>query len=170
MQSKSPALTAIALASALGFVTLDIGPAAAHGSGGSGYRGGHMMHDGHGTMGHDYHMMGHGMTGHGMTGHAKMGHAKRGHRSGGMGLGIPGPSRHGDYFLATSAAEKNLSAHDVTKILEALLAWHGNDRLKVGKVVEKDENTIIAEIVTVDDSLVERPAVDRKTGRRSRVK
>ncbi|MDP7216101.1 MAG: hypothetical protein QF583_09370 [Rhodospirillales bacterium] len=40
----------------------------------------------------------------------------------------------------------------------------------MGKVVEKDENTIIAEIVTVDDSLVERPAVDRKTGRRSRVK
>jgi hypothetical protein len=134
-----------------------------------------MMHGGHGMMGHDYHMMGHGMMGHGMmghgmTGHGMTGHAKRGHRSGGMGLGIPGPSRHGDYFLAASTAEKNLSAHDVTKILEALLAWHGNDRLKVGKVVEKDENTIIAEIVTVDDSLVERLAVNRKTGRRSRVK
>ncbi|MAE44992.1 MAG: hypothetical protein CMF63_08495 [Magnetovibrio sp.] len=161
MQSKSPALAAIALASALGVATLDIGPAAAHGSGGSGYRGGHMMHGGYHMMDHGHHMMGHGMTDHGMKGHGMTGHAKRGHRSGGMGLGIPGPSQH---------AEKNLSASDVTKILEALLAWHGNDRLKVGKVVEKDENTIIAEIVTVEDSLVERLAVDRKTGRRSRAK
>ncbi len=160
MKSKSPALAAIALATALGVATLNVGPAAAHGSGGSGYRGGHMMQGGHGMMGHGSHMMGHGM----------MGHAKWGHRSGGMGLGMPGPSRHGDYFLAATAAEKNLSASDVTKIIEALLAWHGNDRLKVGKVKEKDENTIIAEIVTVDDSLVERLAVDRKTGRRSRVK
>jgi hypothetical protein len=155
MQSKSPALAAIALATALGVATLNAGPVAANGSGGSGYRGGHMMQGGHGMMGHGYHMMG---------------HARQGHRSGGMGLGIPGPSRHGDYFLAAAAAEKNLSARDVTKIFEALLAWHGNDRLKVGKVKEKDENTIIAEIVTVDDSLVERLAVDRKTGRRSRVK
>ena len=35
----------------------------------------------------------------------------------------------------------------------------------MGKVEEKDENTIIAEIVTVDDSLVKRLEFDRSTGR-----
>jgi hypothetical protein len=49
-------------------------------------------------------------------------------------------------------------------MLEGLLAWHGNPRLKLGTVKEQDEDTIVAEILTVDDSLVQRLAIDRATG------
>jgi hypothetical protein len=44
------------------------------------------------------------------------------------------------------------------------LAWQGNENLKVGEVAEKDEDTITAEIVTQDDSLVQRLEVNRHTG------
>jgi hypothetical protein len=49
-------------------------------------------------------------------------------------------------------------------ILEGALAWHGNPRLKLGTVEEQNEDTIVAEILTVDDSLVQRLAIDRATG------
>jgi hypothetical protein len=45
-----------------------------------------------------------------------------------------------------------------------MLAWHGNDRLQIGEVTEQDEDTIMADIETVDGSLVQRLAVDRQTG------
>jgi hypothetical protein len=43
-----------------------------------------------------------------------------------------------------------------------------NPNLKLGKVEEKDEDTIVAEIVTNDGSLVDRFEVDRHTGRMRR--
>jgi hypothetical protein len=49
-------------------------------------------------------------------------------------------------------------------ILEGVLAWHGNPRLKLGTVEEQNGETIVAEILTVDDSLVQRLAIDRATG------
>jgi hypothetical protein len=49
-------------------------------------------------------------------------------------------------------------------ILDGVLAWHGNPRLKLGTVEEQNEDTIVAEILTVDDSLVQRLAIDRATG------
>ena len=49
-------------------------------------------------------------------------------------------------------------------MLEGVLAWHGNPRLKLGTVEEQNEDTIVAEILTVDDSLVQRLAIDRATG------
>jgi hypothetical protein len=54
-------------------------------------------------------------------------------------------------------------------MLEGVLAWHGNPRLKLGTVEEQNEDTIVAEILTVDDSLVQRLAVDRATGTFRRV-
>ena len=54
-------------------------------------------------------------------------------------------------------------------ILEGVLAWHGNPRLKLGTVQEQNEDTIVAEILTVDDSLVQRLAIDRATGTFGRV-
>jgi hypothetical protein len=54
-------------------------------------------------------------------------------------------------------------------MLEGALAWHGNPRLKLGTVEEENENTIVAEILTVDDSLVQRLAIDRATGTFRRV-
>ncbi len=135
--------------------------------GGMGHGPAMMGHDrgmGHGYgMGHG-HGMGHGMMGrgHGM-GHGMMG---RGHAM--MGRG--GKSGCGPGAMGGSAVDKELSVEDVTKILEGRLAWRGNDRLKVGKVEEKNEKTIIAEIVTVDDSLVKRVEFDRKTGRHRRIR
>lgn len=58
----------------------------------------------------------------------------------------------------------NLSTDDVKARMERWLAWRGNERLKVGEVKEKDADTITAEIVTKDNSLVERFIVDRRTG------
>jgi hypothetical protein len=49
-------------------------------------------------------------------------------------------------------------------MLEGVLAWHGNPRLKLGTVEEQNEETIVAEILTVDDSLVQRLTIDRATG------
>ena len=145
-------------------------PAAAHGPGmmghdqGSGQAPGMM---GHGMMGHG--MMGHGMMGHGMMGHGMMGFSHgKGHAPGMMGRG--GTTGCGPAATGGSSVDKELSVEDVTKILEGRLAWRGNDRLKVGKVEEKDEQTIIAEIVTVDDSLVKRLEFDRKTGARRRIR
>jgi hypothetical protein len=78
-----------------------------------------------------------------------------------MGPGMMDPGwMHGP----TAHADLDLSADDVRARLERNLAWHGNKRLKVGEVKEADDDTIIAEIVTIDGSLVQRFAVDRHTG------
>jgi hypothetical protein len=59
----------------------------------------------------------------------------------------------------------NLSVADVRANLEQWLQWNHNPRIKVGPVVEDDANTITADIMTVDRSvLVERYRVDRHTG------
>ncbi len=59
---------------------------------------------------------------------------------------------------------KDLSASDVQHMIEHRLAWQGNPNLKVGKVEEKDDNTVVAEIVTKEGSLVQRLEVDRHRG------
>lgn len=61
--------------------------------------------------------------------------------------------------------DKQLTVDDVRAIVAGRLAMRGNKRLKVGNVQEKDADTVIAEIVTVDNSLVNRFAVNRHTGR-----
>jgi hypothetical protein len=80
----------------------------------------------------------------------------------GMGPGMMGygtcPYRQGQPLA------KDLSTDEVKHMLENRLEWQGNDRLKIGKVEEKDKDTIVADIVTVDGSLVQRLAVDRHTG------
>jgi hypothetical protein len=57
-----------------------------------------------------------------------------------------------------------LSTDDVKARLERWITWQGNPRLKVGDVKEKDADTIEADIVTKDNSLVQRFAVNRHTG------
>jgi hypothetical protein len=57
-----------------------------------------------------------------------------------------------------------LSTGDVRSFLERHLEALGNERLKIGAVEALDDDTITAEVVTVDDSLVERFEVDRHTG------
>lgn len=89
---------------------------------------------------------------HGMRGPGMMG-------PGMMGPGMMGPGMHGNYRYTT-----NPTVEDVKAELEQWVTWMGNPRLKVGSVKERDANTIVADIVTQDGSLVQRFEVDRKTG------
>jgi hypothetical protein len=99
-------------------------------------------------------MMGYGMMGHRMMGPGKMGHGMMnpGMMGRGMGSGMMQPLR------------QDLTAKDVKHMMEHRLTWNGNPNIKVGKVEERDDDTIIAEIVTQDGSLVESLKVDRHTG------
>lgn len=63
-----------------------------------------------------------------------------------------------------------LTVDDVRANFEQHLQWRGNDRLKVGAVSEQDDNTIIAEIVTVDDSLVRKIQIEKTTGRHTPIR
>jgi hypothetical protein len=135
---------------------------------------------GSGTMGHgpmmgygstmDPGMMGHGMMGHGMMGHGMMGQGmmrmmQQMHREM-MGHGMTGGGYgHGSADGKPAIQpDQDLSADDVRARIERSLKWHGNKRLKVGEVKELDDDTIVAEIVTLDDSLVDRLEVDRHSG------
>ena len=60
----------------------------------------------------------------------------------------------------------DLSAAEVKTLIEARMIMHGNDRLKVGKISQKDDQTYVVDIVTVDDSLVRQIEVDRNNGLR----
>lgn len=64
----------------------------------------------------------------------------------------------------TTWRDLNLSTDDVKNYLDRWIAWQGNPRLKVGDVKEKDANTIVADIVTKDNSLVQRVVVNRRNG------
>ena len=68
------------------------------------------------------------------------------------------------YSLGMQPLRRDLSADDVRHIMQHRLQWGGNPHIKVGKVEEKDDDTIIAEIVTQDGSLVDKLAVNRHTG------
>ena len=83
---------------------------------------------------------------------------------GGWGPGMRGgygPGFQGGYG---QGADKDVSVDDVKSQLERWLTWRGNPRLKVGEVKEKDKDTIQADIVTKDNSLVQRFVVDRHNG------
>ena len=60
---------------------------------------------------------------------------------------------------------QDLSAADVKHVMEHRLAWNGKPNTKLGKVEEKDDDTIVAEIATKDGSLVQTFEIDRHTGR-----
>ena len=80
----------------------------------------------------------------GMMGHGMMGY--------GMGPGMMGPA-------------VNLTTNDVKANFERWITSTGNPNLKVGNVVEKDANTITADIVTKkENALVQQFTVDRRTG------
>ena len=112
-------------------------------------------------------MMGSGMPmmGSGMQGMMGQGMPMMGTGMGmGMGMGCPwcGPGMMGSGY-ATPQVNVNLSVSDVTSYLERWVA--GNPNIKVANVVEKDANTITADIVTKDkDALVQRYTFDRRSG------
>ena len=152
--------TALALIGALGLGSA--GVALAHGPGMSGERGDMPM------MGSGM-MMGPGMTGQGYQGQMPMtGYGMMGMGPGMMGNGMMGmgPGMMGGYGCGgMQPLARDLSADEVTHMMEHRVAWARNPNLKVGKVTEKDGDTIEAEIVTKDGSLVRKFTVDRHTGR-----
>ena len=96
----------------------------------------------------------------------------RGHMGPGWGPGHMGPG-WGPGHMAPgwgagpgygAAPREDLAADDVREMLERRLAFHGNPRIKVGEVTERDEDTIVADIVTQDGSLVQRFEIDRHRG------
>ncbi len=89
-------------------------------------------------------MMGGGM-GYGMMGH-------------GMAMGHVSPHYRGQSF------DRNLSPDDVRKIVDGHFAWMGHKRLRVGDVKKQDDGSLLADVNTVDGSLVMRMEVDPKTG------
>ena len=95
------------------------------------------------------------MTG-GMMGQSKQGMCS-GMMQGGMGSG------GGAIFGSRVTPMMNLSVDDVRGYLAVQLDRLNNKRLKVGDIKSED-GTITADIVTVDNSLVQRLKVDRHTG------
>ena len=84
-----------------------------------------------------------------------------------MGLGMAAPRAMPPHFgrgLPFHALAKDLSAEEARHMLGHWLDWIGNKRLKVGEVTVQDDDTIVAEIVTLDDSLVQRLEIDRHSG------
>jgi hypothetical protein len=113
-------------------------------------------------------MMGPGMMGPGMMGPGMMGPGMMRHGKGGQGMMGPGFGK-GPGLGSQVVQNMDLTADGVRHFLEHRLEMHGNKRLKVGEVKEADDDTIIADITTVDDSLVQRLEVDRHTGRMQHV-
>jgi hypothetical protein len=125
---------------------------------------------GPGMMGQGYYGMGPGMMGPGyrMGPAYGMGPGMMGPGYG-MGPGMMGPGYGMGPGQQPEVAPRvtpqlNLSTDDVRSYFERQLAAQGNKRLKVGKVEALNDNTIEAQIVTVDGSLVEAYKVDRHTG------
>lgn len=86
--------------------------------------------------------------------HGQFARGKRGGNFSSLALAM-GP-RNGDLGLTVDQART---------LAESRLILSGNDRLKVGSVEAIDDDTIIVEILTIDDSLVVRRSIDRDNGR-----
>jgi hypothetical protein len=117
----------------------------------------------HGSAG----MMGHGMAGAGRMGGGMSGMGMQGAGMMAQGMMAQGMAGHGRGMRVVPI--QHLSADDARHFLDHRLARRGNKRLKLGEVREVDDDTILADIVTVDDSLVRRLKVNRHSGRIGRM-
>jgi len=160
-------------------LTITAAPAFGHGPGPSGPNQG-QRGPGAGMMGH--HMMGPGMTPYaqGWRGHGGMHHGGMHHGPGmsfgqgwmgqggmhhqpGWGPGWTGRGMGGSGF-GRGALRQDLAVDDVKHILEHRLQWQGFTNLRVGDIAEKDDDTLTAEVVTGEGTLVQRFEVNRHTG------
>ena len=104
-------------------------------------------------------MMGQGMGG--MMGSGQQGMMGQGMMGPGMMQGgMPGM---GGLFGSRVTPIMNLSVEDVRGYLAVQLDRLNNKRLKIGDI-KSDDGTVTAEIVTIDNSLVQRLRIDRHTG------
>lgn len=76
----------------------------------------------------------------------------------------PGSMIRGHGLPWSASGDLKLSTENVKTYLDRWISWQGNPRLKVGDVTEKDADTIVADIVTKDNSLVQRFAINRHSG------
>lgn len=120
-----------------------------------------MMHQGRsGRM-----MMGQGMMGRGRDGQGMMGHPMMDRGTMGPGMRADGARPGmGAVFGTRVRPVMSISADDVRAYLDLRLKRLANKRLKLGDIKPADDDTITADIVTVDNSLVQRLKVDRHTG------
>ena len=147
MKTSTLIVTAIVATVAVG--ALSLGSSYAHGPfGGPGYGPRTGMHQGYGRH-QGYGMMNQNGPGYGPG--IMQGNMNRGDCSYGQPQALATP----------------LTVDDVRANIEQHLQWRGNDRLKVGAVTEVDDKTIVAEIVTLDDSLVRKIQIDKATGQRT---
>ena len=103
-----------------------------------------------------------GMTGPGTTAPGMSGQGMMAPGTGGQGMMGPGFGK-GLGLDSQVVPSKDLTADDVRHFLEHRLEMHGNKHLEVGEVKEADDDKIVADITTVDGSLVQRLEVDRHT-------
>ena len=115
-----------------------------------------------GMMG-DCPMMGRGRQGmQGMMGQGMMRQGIQGMMGRGMMRDGTCPDR-GRLFGSRVTPMMNLSIEDVRAYLTVQLERLNNKRLKVGEI-KADDGTVTADVVTVDNSLVQRLKVNRRTG------
>lgn len=80
-----------------------------------------------------------------------------------MGQGMGSRMTRGGMFGSRVTPMMNLSVDDVRSYLDMQIERLNNKRLKISNV-SADDGVISAEVVTVDNSLVQRLKVDRHTG------
>ena len=115
------------------------------------------------SQGHGYGQRGKMGQGHGYGHGGMMGPGQGCGQGGMMGPGMMGQGQRGSMGMAAPLAE-DLSSDGVRHIMEHRVARTGNPNLKVGEIVEQDGDTITADVVTQDGSLVRRFMFDRHTG------
>ena len=106
--------------------------------------------------------MGPGWMNQNMMGQGFMGQMGYGMSGGGMmmGPGMMGAVGLGDRVIPMPY----IGVDDVRRFLQRRIELQGYSRLRVGKVEAKDDDTILAEIDTVDGALVQRLEIDRHSG------
>jgi hypothetical protein len=169
MKRKKILLATTAAVLALGIGAFSAAPLFAQGSGGYG----NGMMNGQGMMGGQrcgQGMMGGQRYGQGMMGGQRYGQGMMGGQRygqgmmGGLGYGMMNSGQGPCTQMQQSDVDRNIGIDDVRAFVEKNLERRGNDRLKVDKVEASGENTIVAEIVTVDGSLVRKLEFNTKTG------
>lgn len=79
-----------------------------------------------------------------------------------LGPGFPAGAMLLD--MSVKDQDKQLSPDDARRIVDGVLAFRGNKRLKVGKAEADGDSHAVVEIVTLENSLVDTVRVNRKTG------
>lgn len=87
-------------------------------------------------------------------------------RQGMMGRGaMQQRAGHGNWLYGLPGGQPEETTPETARTwLERQLEQHGNPRLRIGSVERQEEGTVIAEIETVDGSLVQRLAFNRYPG------